>query len=282
MIPDFASVTPLVCIGGGNMAQALIQGWLNHGLPASRLHVVEPNADLRQRLQAQHRLHVHADASTAPTDAAFVLWAIKPQIFQSVAQPLAGRFASALHLSVAAGVRSDSLARWLGTQKVVRAMPNTPALIGLGQTGLFARADVTESEKTRVQELMQSIGESLWLADESLMDAVTALSGSGPAYVFYFIESLIHAGVGMGLDANQARQLAIGTVVGAAALAQRGPDSPQTLREKVTSQGGTTHAAITQMQADGFLGLLENALRAAQKRSLELGVSLDQPPEKHG
>jgi len=148
-------------------------------------------------------------------------------------------------------------------------MPNTPALVGLGQTALYARADVTETEKTRVQQLMQSIGESLWLAEETLMDAVTALSGSGPAYVFYFIESLIQAGVGMGLDANQARQLAIGTVVGAAALAQRGPESPQTLREKVTSQGGTTHAAITQMQA-------------AQTRSWELGNSLDQTQKKHG
>ena len=264
------------------MASALISGLLQRGTPAAHIQVVEPLASSRQQLIDQWGVRAIAQADERLSNTELVVWAIKPQIFQPVAQPLAGRFASALHLSVAAGVRSDSLARWLGTQKVVRAMPNTPALIGLGQTGLFARADVTESEKTRVQELMQSIGESLWLADESLMDAVTALSGSGPAYVFYFIESLIHAGVGMGLDENQARQLAIGTVVGAAALAQRGPDSPQTLREKVTSQGGTTHAAITQMQADGFLGLLENALRAAQKRSLELGVSLDQPPEKHG
>ena len=133
-----------------------------------------------------------------------------------------------------------------------------------------------------MEQVVATTGQSVWVNDEPLLDAVTAISGSGPAYVFYFIESLIQAGVGMGLDANQARQLAIGTVVGAAALAQRGPESPQTLREKVTSQGGTTHAALTQMQADGFAGLVDKALRAAQARSWELGNSLDQTEKKHG
>jgi pyrroline-5-carboxylate reductase len=276
MTPSFSSLLPMAFIGGGNMAQALLSGWLKQGLPAAQIHVVEPLAETRQRLQQTLGVHGHENPDTLPSDTQWVVWAIKPQVFKQVASPLAGRFEHALHLSVAAGVRSDSMARWLQSERIVRAMPNTPALVGLGQTGLFARPAVLAAERERVEQLMQAIGQTAWVAQESLLDAVTAVSGSGPAYVFYFIEAMVSAGVRMGLTAEQAHQLAVGTFVGAAELARSSADSPSVLRDKVTSKGGTTHAAISRMQADGLAGLIEAALQAAQQRAIELGQDLDQ------
>ena len=205
-----------------------------------------------------------------------MIWAVKPQVFKEVAQPLAGLFPRALHLSVAAGVRSDSIARWLNTERVVRAMPNTPALVGLGQTGLFARESVTADERQQVQALMQAIGQSIWVTSEDQLDVVTAMSGSGPAYVFYFIEAMVQAGVEMGLEPQQAHQLAVGTFVGASELARSSSESPAVLRERVTSKGGTTYAAISRMQADDIGRLIGLALAAARQRSVELGQLLDQ------
>ena len=276
MTHPFSSLLPMVFIGGGNMAQAMLSGWLKQGMPAAQVHVVEPLAETRQRLQQTLGVHGHENPDTLPSDTQWVVWAIKPQVFKQVASPLAGRFEHALHLSVAAGVRSDSMARWLQSERIVRAMPNTPALVGLGQTGLFARPAVLAAERERVEQLMQAIGQTAWVAQESLLDAVTAVSGSGPAYVFYFIESMVSAGVRMGLTAEQAHQLAVGTFVGAAELARSSADSPAVLRDKVTSKGGTTHAAISRMQADGLAGLIEAALQAAQQRAIELGQDLDQ------
>jgi pyrroline-5-carboxylate reductase len=155
-------------------------------------------------------------------------------------------------------------------------MPNTPALVGLGQTGLFAREGVTADERQQVQALMQAVGSSIWVTDEDQLDVVTALSGSGPAYVFYFIEAMVKAGVEMGLDPQQAHQLAVGTFVGASELARSSSESPAVLRERVTSKGGTTYAAITSMQAEGVERLIGLALAAARQRSIELGQLLDQ------
>lgn len=276
MSHPFSSLFPMVFIGGGNMAQAMLSGWLKQGMPAAQIHVVEPLAETRQRLQQTLGVHVHETPDTLPNDIRLLVWAIKPQMFKQVASPLAGRFEHALHLSVAAGVRSDSMARWLQSERIVRAMPNTPALVGLGQTGLFARPAVQAAERERVEQLMQAIGQTAWVSQESLLDAVTAVSGSGPAYVFYFIEAMVSAGVRMGLTAEQAHQLAVGTFVGAAELARSSADSPSVLRDKVTSKGGTTHAAISRMQADGLAGLIEAALQAAQQRAIELGQDLDQ------
>ena len=276
MTHPFSPLLPMVFIGGGNMAQAMLSGWLKQGMPAAQIHVVEPLAETRQRLQQTLGVHGHENPDTLPSDTQWVVWAIKPQVFKQVASPLAGRFEHALHLSVAAGVRSDSMARWLQSERIVRAMPNTPALVGLGQTGLFARPAVLAAERERVEQLMQAIGQTAWVAQESLLDAVTAVSGSGPAYVFYFIEAMVSAGVRMGLTAEQAHQLAVGTFVGAAELARSSADSPAVLRDKVTSKGGTTHAAISRMQADGLAGLIEAALQAAQQRAIELGQDLDQ------
>lgn len=257
------------------MAQALISGWLQQGMSASSVHVVEPLAATRAHLHSLG-VHSHEHAGAGLSASQLVIWAVKPQVFKEVALPLAGVFPQALHLSVAAGVRSDSVARWLATQRVVRAMPNTPALVGLGQTGLFAREGVTADERQQVQALMQAVGSSIWVKDEDQLDVVTALSGSGPAYVFYFIEAMVKAGVEMGLDPQQAHQLAVGTFVGASELARSSSESPAVLRERVTSKGGTTYAAITSMQAEGVERLIGLALAAARQRSIELGQLLDQ------
>jgi pyrroline-5-carboxylate reductase len=216
-----------------------------------------------------------AGAHASLGSAALVVWAVKPQVFNQAAAEVRTHTPGALHLSVAAGIRSDSIARWLGSERVVRAMPNTPALVGLGQTGLFARSGVTPAERDQVQALMQAVGQSVWVETEDLLDAVTAVSGSGPAYVFFFIEAMVQAGVNMGLSAEQAHQLAVGTFVGASELARSSKESPAVLRERVTSKGGTTYAAITRMQADGVNGLIEQAMRSAQQRAVELGDSLD-------
>jgi pyrroline-5-carboxylate reductase len=171
--------------------------------------VVEPFAEARQRLQSQFGLKALPASDATLTEAGLVIWAVKPQAFKEAAQQTRAFCGHALHLSVAAGIRSDSIANWLGTERVVRAMPNTPALVGLGQTGLFARAAVTDSDKAWVEHVVATTGALLWVKDEPLLDAVTALSGSGPAYVFFFIESMVEAGVKMGLTAEQATQLAI-------------------------------------------------------------------------
>ena len=276
MTNDNPTLLPMTFIGGGNMAQALISGWLKQGLPASSIHVVEPQAQTRAVVQQHAGIHCHENAADAPTDSKLVVWAIKPQVFKEVALPLAARFTQALHLSVAAGVRSDSMARWLGTERVVRVMPNTPALVGLGQSGLFARDCVSAQEREHVQQLMQAVGQSVWVATEDQLDAVTALSGSGPAYVFFFIEAMTQAGIDMGLPPQQAHQLAVGTFVGASELARSSSEPPSVLRERVTSKGGTTYAAITSMQSDGIAGLIHKALEAARQRSQELGNVLDQ------
>jgi pyrroline-5-carboxylate reductase len=172
---------------------------------------------------------------------------------------------------VAAGIRSDSIAQWLGTERVVRAMPNTPALVGLGMTGLYARAGVGAPDRDAVEQVVATTGAHVWLRQERDLDAVTALSGSGPAYVFYFLEAMREAGVQMGLDADTALRLAIGTFSGASALAQASQDPPEVLRERVTSKGGTTYAALTAMEAAGIKAAFVQAMHAAGRRATELG-----------
>jgi pyrroline-5-carboxylate reductase len=261
----------LAFIGGGNMASAIIGGLIKQGTPASRILVVEPFEEARQRLQAQFGVRVLAAADATLTEAGLVIWAVKPQTFKEAAQQTRDFCANALHLSVAAGIRSDSIANWLGTERVVRAMPNPPALVGLGQTGLFARTAVTPNDKAWVEQVVATTGALLWVKDEPLLDAVTAISGSGPAYVFFFIEAMVEAGVKMGLTAEQATQLAIGTFEGASQLAKTASEPPSVLRERVTSKGGTTHAALTAMQNARMGELFETALKAAQIRAHELG-----------
>ncbi len=276
MTATFSSLLPMTFIGGGNMAQALISGWLKQGISASQIHVVEPAAATREYLSQHLGVTCHEQATSDLKASGMVVWAIKPQVFKQVALSLNGMFPQALHLSVAAGVRSDSISRWLDTPSVVRAMPNTPALVGLGQTGLFAGPAVNASQREQVQALMQAVGQSIWVEREELLDAVTALSGSGPAYVFYFIEAMTKAGVSMGLTPEQAQQLAVGTFTGAAELARSSSESPEVLRERVTSKGGTTYAAITSMQEHQIESLIAQAMEAARQRSIEMGHLFDQ------
>jgi pyrroline-5-carboxylate reductase len=261
----------LAFIGGGNMASAIIGGLIKQGNPAHDIWVVEPFEEARQRLQAQFGVNVLPAADTTLVDAGLVVWAVKPQNFKEAAHQTQAFCPNALHLSVAAGIRSDSIARWLSSERVVRAMPNTPALVGLGQTGLFARAAVTATDKTWIEQVVATTGALLWVNDELLLDAVTALSGSGPAYVFFFIEAMVEAGVKMGLTSKQATQLAIGTFEGASQLAKTANEPPSVLRERVTSKGGTTYAALTSMQNAHLGELFQAALQAAQQRAHELG-----------
>ena len=267
------STQPLITfIGGGNMASAIIGGLVRQGHPATALQVVEPWDEQRARLAQQFPgMTVLPAASADIQPSGLVVWAVKPQTFKeavAAARPFLG---DTLHLSVAAGITSESMAGWLGTQRIVRAMPNTPALVGLGMTGLMARAAVSADDRTLVERVVRTTGELVWVNVEADLDAVTALSGSGPAYVFYFLEAMRDAGAKMGLASEVAQQLAIGTFLGAATLAQRSTDPLQTLRERVTSKGGTTYAAITSMESSDMKALFEKALVAAQTRAAELG-----------
>ena len=265
---------PMAFVGGGNMANALIGGLIRHGAASSAIRVVEPFAATAQALQAQHGVAVQPAADASLKDCALVVWAVKPQVFKQAALLTAPFVANALHLSVAAGITSNSIAQWLHTERVVRAMPNTPALVGLGQTGLYARSAVSQAEKAAITDMMGLMGQSLWVDTEVLLDAVTALSGSGPAYVFYFLEAMVDAGVHMGLTPAQAHQLAVGTFVGASELARSSSETPAVLRERVTSKGGTTFAALSVMQEKGLHAILLKAMQAAQERAKNLGQEL--------
>jgi pyrroline-5-carboxylate reductase len=266
--PDSSAIA---FIGGGNMASAIIGGLLQQGTPAARIQIVEPWAEQRAKLQAQFGIAAEAAPGAALASAALVVWAVKPQTFREAALQAGPHTGQALHLSVAAGIRSDSMAAWLATERIVRAMPNTPALVGQGMTALFARPAVTEAERQAVERVIRTTGEHLWLAQEDQLDAVTALSGSGPAYVFYFIEAMVQAGTEMGLSREQAQQLAVQTFVGASALAKASNEPPETLRERVTSKGGTTYAALTAMERDGVKQQFMRAMHAARQRAAELG-----------
>ena len=241
----------------------------------AQLIVVEPFEATREALKASHGIVALPAATDALAAADLVIWAVKPQVFAEAAQPVAPFTNNALHLSVAAGIPTDAIARWLGTERIVRAMPNTPALVGLGMTALFARnsakGGANAADRALVERVLAGTGQTLWVSDESQLNAVTALSGSGPAYVFYFLEAMRQAGQNMGLPADQALQLAIGTFAGAAELAKRSPETPAVLRERVTSKGGTTFAALESMRADQVAEHFIAAMKAAEVRSQELG-----------
>ena len=258
-------------IGGGNMASAIIGGLIGQGMAASQIDVVEPFEEARAKLLAQLGIAAQPQAGDFLNRADLVVWAVKPQTFKDAAAQTQAHTLNALHLSVAAGIRSDTIADWLGSERVVRAMPNTPALIGQGITALFARAAVSTADKSLVTQVLESTGDVLWVSAESQIDAVTALSGSGPAYVFYFLEAMREAGVSMGLDAAQAYQLAVATFTGAGALAKASPETPEVLRQRVTSKGGTTYAALSAMEASGIKPAFITAMHAARDRAQAMG-----------
>lgn len=258
-------------IGGGNMASAIVGGLLKQGLPPAQVNVVEPVAEARARLSQQFGVQALERPDASLAGAGLVVWAVKPQTFKDAAAQAAPHVQQALHLSVAAGIRSDSIAQWLATERIVRSMPNTPALVGKGMTALFARGGVGGEDQARVEQVIATTGEFLWVAEEKHLDAVTALSGSGPAYVFYFLEAMTQAGAEMGLGEEQARRLAVATFAGAAELARASSEPLATLRERVTSKGGTTYAALASMEQDRVKSAFVKALHAACKRAEELG-----------
>jgi pyrroline-5-carboxylate reductase len=258
-------------IGGGNMASALIGGLLRSGRDAAEIAVVEPFEAQRDKLAQAFGVRAQATADARLAGASTVVWAVKPQLFAEAAAPCAPFVGGALQVSVMAGVRSAAVSQASRSPRVVRAMPNTPALIGQGIAGLFATADVDAAARAEVDALFAPTGAVLWLAREDDLDAVTALSGSGPAYVFYFLEAMMQAATEMGLDEAQGRLLAQHTFAGATALARQSPLPPQELRAQVTSKGGTTFAAITALDDSGVKAAFVKALHAARQRAAELG-----------
>ena len=261
-------------IGGGNMATSLIGGLRARGAAPGDITVADPAPAQLERLQREFGVRVAADNAAAAGDADLVVLAVKPQEMAAVARGLAATFAArrCVAVSVAAGIRLASLADWLGgAPAVVRAMPNRPALIGAGVTAAIAAPGVEPREREAAAAVLSAVGPLVWLEDESQMDAVTAVSGSGPAYVFQFIESVAAGGVTLGLPAATARRLAISTFRGAAELADRSDEPLAVLRERVTSKGGTTAAALARMQADRLDATIIGAVQAARARAVELG-----------
>ncbi|MBZ2208886.1 pyrroline-5-carboxylate reductase [Massilia soli] len=263
-------------IGGGNMASALIAGLAGKFTPGANIHVVDPNPEALERLRQAHGVTAAQQIGDEVRASEVVVLAVKPQQMREAAallQPQLG--AGTLVLSIAAGIRGADLSRWLGGHRaVVRTMPNTPALIGRGITGMVAMDGVSEAQKAAADAIMKAAGQTVWLDDEALIDPVTAVSGSGPAYVFYFLEAMQQAAVELGLTAEQGRELALATFAGAAELAARSPESLQVLRERVTSKGGTTYAAITSMEESGVKEAVVKALKAASARGRELGEEM--------
>lgn len=274
--PAIPSTDPasLAFIGGGNMARSLIGGLIATGRPSASIRVGEPNQDLRDALVRDFAIVASADNASAVADASVWLLAVKPQVLATVCRPLAeiaGQHRP-LVISIAAGIASSQIERWLGGElPVVRAMPNTPALVGAGMTGLFANPRVDATGRALAERLLAAVGRTAWVEDEALMDVVTAVSGSGPAYVFLFIEALEQAAAELGFTPEQGRQLAVGTVQGAAALAAQSAEPASLLRERVTSKGGTTEAALGVMNERGVREGIVAGVKAAEARGRELG-----------
>jgi len=262
-------------IGGGNMAVALLGGLIAKGHAPAGMRVVEIQAGARARLAARFGVAcVDSAAAAMPLGEAVVL-AVKPQQMRAAARALQPQLGRELVITIAAGIRLADLSRWLGGYAtLVRCMPNSPALIGAGITGLYANAAVDADQRALAESILGAVGATLWVAEENLLDPVTAISGSGPAYVFYFIEALQQAAREMGFSATDARKLAVETFVGTARLAAQSPEELALLRERVTSKGGTTERALASMDADRVKDLIVRALHAANRRAHELGEQL--------
>jgi pyrroline-5-carboxylate reductase len=263
-------------IGGGNMATALIAGLAGKVAQAADIHVVDPNADALARLREQYGVTTSPDIGAAVAASDVIVLAVKPQQLRDVTVHLQSQLANKpLLLSIAAGIRGADLSRWLGGYgAIVRTMPNTPALIGQGITGMVAMAGVSAAQKDAADSIMRAVGQTVWLDEESLIDPVTAVSGSGPAYVFYFLEAMQQAAAEMGLSAEQGKALALATFTGAAQLAAESSEPVDVLRQRVTSKGGTTYAAITSMEAAGVKEAIVAAMKAAAARGRELGEEM--------
>jgi pyrroline-5-carboxylate reductase len=262
-------------LGGGNMARALIGGMLAKGYDGGAISVVEVVPAAREKLGAQHGVHA-SDSPDARTAAADVLvLAVKPQDMKTALSSVTGKVDGKLVISIAAGVRVEALSRWLGGhRKIVRCMPNTPSLIGAGIAALFALPEVNPEERQKAETILRAVGEVVWVAEERLLDPVTALSASGPAYVFWFIEQLAACGEKLGLERQTSLKLAMQMVLGSAKLAAQSADPPGELRRQVTSKGGTTEAALKVFEQERLAEKIMKALEAASRRGAELGDEL--------
>ena len=276
-----AKGTPVIAfIGGGNMARSLIGGLHKRGLGGRGIQVAEPNADLRECLARDFGVTAHANNTEAVRHAFVWVFAVKPQVMRAVAEALAPQAQAMrpLVISIAAGITGVQLERWLGGDlPIVRAMPNTPALLGAGATGLHANANVDAEGRKLAQALLAAAGTTVWIPDEAQMDAVTALSGSGPAYVFLLAEAMQAAGVAQGLAPETARALALQTIFGAARMLVETREDAAVLRQRVTSPGGTTQAALETFEAGGFRDLVGGAIAAATARGRELSAANEDP-----
>ena len=260
-------------IGGGNMAQALIGGLLSRGLPATRVTVSDPVEHVRELLQAKD-IHVTDNNIDAIRDADIIVLAVKPQVLADVLKPLNGLFTDKLIVSIVAGAEIQTISAFTGTEMVVRVMPNTPALVQTGAHGLFAYPVVDDAKRELASQVLAATGLTLWVKSEDQIDAVTAVSGSGPAYFFYMMESMIRAGKNMGLDEKTATALTLQTALGAAQMAITSSNTPAELRKNVTSPNGTTQAALEVFDRAQISQNIQTALAAAQKRSQELAQDL--------
>ncbi len=261
-------------IGGGNMATALIGGMLKRGYTAAQIRVVELNSDNCKRLHDDFGVHADADLAAGVAGQDAIVLAVKPQQLREVASQLDPLLTGQFIISIAAGIRASDIARWLHTQSVVRVMPNTPALIQSGVAGLYALPEVRAAQRDLTQSLMEAVGSTVWLNEESMLDGVTALSGSGPAYVFYFIEAMQQAARELGFNETEAKRLVVDTFLGAAKLADSSHEDVAVLRARVTSKNGTTERALLSMELDNVKRSIVNAVYAAATRSKEMGDEL--------
>ena len=262
-------------LGGGNMAQALIGGLLEKGFPSADIAVVEVSPQAREKLAQRFAVRVSTAPDAGLAGAEVVVLAVKPQDMKAALASVAGAARGKLVVSIAAGIGLESLSRWLGGhRKIVRVMPNTPSLIGAGIAGLYALPEVEEHEREAAEKILRAVGEVVWVPEERLLDPVTAVSASGPAYVFWFIEQLAACAEGLGIARDDALKLAKHMVYGAAKLALESPETPETLRKNVTSKGGTTEAALKVFAEERLAERLARAVEAASRRGAELGAEL--------
>jgi len=271
-------MTKHICfIGGGNIASSLISGLINNHYPAHKITVTDPDIQKLTHLEKQFAIHTDANNINAIQEAEVLVLAVKPQVLKEICLSLKETTLKTrpLIISIAAGIRSTDIDRWLGSgHSVVRCMPNTPALIQAGATGLFANEKTSKSLKGTADQILRSAGITLWVESETQLDAVTAVSGSGPAYFFLFLEAMQAAGKELGLDEATAGMLAKQTALGAAQMALEGNDTLATLRANVTSKGGTTAAAIASFENNHFSDIIKQALTAAHGRAIELADEL--------
>ncbi|MDP2805710.1 MAG: pyrroline-5-carboxylate reductase [Gallionellaceae bacterium] len=261
-------------IGGGNMATALIGGMLKRGYTPVQIRVVELNADNCRRLQKDFGVQADADLAAGVAGSEVIVLAVKPQQLGELATQLHPLLQGQLIISIAAGIRASDIARWLNTQSIVRVMPNTPALIQSGVAGLYALAEVNAAQRELAQAMMEAVGSTVWLKEEAMLDGVTAVSGSGPAYVFYFIEAMQEAAIELGFNEVDAKRLVVDTFLGAAKLADASPEDTAVLRARVTSKNGTTERALMSMELASVKQHIIAAVRAAALRSKEMGDEL--------